>query len=303
MTTLNIKRPLPWIVGSATLVMVIIITVWLVPPHFVKTPYLEKKKFFTMNGAYALSLSDKKELFVSDYRSNVKVFNLAGKVQRRFTVPGANIRGIRVKPGSKQIYVADWKTEQIRILSPQGGQFLAFNGITGMVPHGFLFLPNGQYLVSDNANRGVMRFNANNTFDKRFGKVGQKKKPGELNRTRQLAYDSINKHVYVTDRDNNRIQIFDLQGRYIRGLGDTNSNGGHLKHPHGIALDLKNKRVYVSDTFNNRIVVYSLSGRYKSEYKEFKEPRWMAVDQSTGKLYVASHSEDEVGVFEVVWKW
>lgn len=295
-----IKHPLPWIIGLVT--VVVIPALWFVPT-FIKTPHLIKQTYFSVNNAYALTLSDSKELYVSDFNNNVYILNLSGKQLRHFTVKDTYIRGIRSKPGTKEMYIAKWGNEQIQVFNTQGKKLRSFKSTDQAMAHGFVFFPNGEYLVSDNHKEGAVLFNANDTQKSRFIKSGNK--PGELSRPRQLAYDSINKHIYVTDRDNNRIQIFDRQGKYIRGLGDSTTNGGKFNKPHGIALDLKNKRVYVGDTYNHRIVVYSLDGRYMAEYKDpsFKEPRWIAVDESTGKVYVASFKANQVGVFDIVWKW
>ncbi|XP_070550689.1 E3 ubiquitin-protein ligase TRIM71-like [Ptychodera flava] len=68
-------------------------------------------------------------------------------------------------------------------------------------------------------------------------------------------------NVYVSDKDNNRIQVFDGYCRFRYTFGSEGSGDGQLKSPSGVAVD-KRGYMYVSDSGNNRIVKYKPGGKF-----------------------------------------
>jgi tripartite motif-containing protein 71 len=74
-----------------------------------------------------------------------------------------------------------------------------------------------------------------------------------------LAVDS-NDNIYVTDRDNDRIQIFTSNGTFIRAIGSQGSEDGQFNRPEGVGVDPYSNTglVYVGDTGNSRIQVFKL---------------------------------------------
>ena len=62
-------------------------------------------------------------------------------------------------------------------------------------------------------------------------------------------------NVYVSDQGNDRVQVFDAQGRFLRKWGIRGSGDGEFSQPQGLAID-GNGDVYVSDQSNHRILVF-----------------------------------------------
>ena len=71
--------------------------------------------------------------------------------------------------------------------------------------------------------------------------------------------------VYVADAGNNRIEIFDAAGNYIRtiGGGAAGTGSNQLNQPFGVAIGL-NSTVYVADTGNNRVEIFNSNGGYQT---------------------------------------
>ena len=70
------------------------------------------------------------------------------------------------------------------------------------------FLPNGDFYVSDGyVNTRVAKYDKEGRFLFEWGKPG--KGPGEFNLVHSIAIDVDRQRVYVSDRSNSRIQIFD----------------------------------------------------------------------------------------------
>ena len=59
----------------------------------------------------------------------------------------------------------------------------------------------------------------------------------------------------MSDYWNDRIQVFDPQGRFLRKWGSEGSGEGEFIRPQGLAID-SDGDVYVSDQGNHRILVF-----------------------------------------------
>ena len=92
--------------------------------------------------------------------------------------------------------------------------------------------------------------------------------------------------MYVADRLNERIQVFDGKGKFVTkwtGIGAA----------WGMAYSEREDVIYMCDGVNNRIIKLSMDGQVLGTLSEFGKaqgkldfPHHMAVD-STGALYVA----------------
>jgi streptogramin lyase len=103
--------------------------------------------------------------------------------------------------------------------------------------------PNGDIFVADGhgekptANARIMKFDAHGKFLKTWGKKGTG--IGEFDCPHTLAFDSQGR-LFVGDRQNNRIQIFDQDGHFI-------AEWNQFGRPSGIYID-KNDVIYVADS-------------------------------------------------------
>ena len=80
-------------------------------------------------------------------------------------------------------------------------------------PNDVAFAPNGDIFISDGyGNDRVAVFNKDGKFLRAWGKLGIK--PGEFSQPHSIAVDSRNR-VYVADRNNARVQVFDAQGKQL----------------------------------------------------------------------------------------
>lgn len=82
-------------------------------------------------------------------------------------------------------------------------------------PTDIAFSPDGKFVyVSDGyGNSRVVKFTYDGRYVTAWGKPGSK--PGEFNTVHSVAVDSAGT-VFVSDRENNRIQIFDGNGRFLK---------------------------------------------------------------------------------------
>ncbi len=85
--------------------------------------------------------------------------------------------------------------------------------------------------------------------------------------------------IYVADTANHRIQVFDADGRFVRGWGGSGAEAGQFNEPWGLAVD--ETYVYVADTWNARIQKFTLAGEFVGAYGVSGSP---AADDSGGGL-------------------
>jgi hypothetical protein len=152
------------------------------------------------------------------------------------------------------------------------------------------FFPNGDFIVGDGYQNGrIVRFNAQGEFISQFGRPG-KNGPGQFDLIHGVAIDRQNR-IFVSDRDNDRIQIFTENGDFIEEWPD-------IKGPTGIYID-ENERVWVMSTTLNQISQFSIDGQLQYDFGAycctrggfvggFSRPHQMNIDDQ-GNLYVANY--------------
>lgn len=80
-------------------------------------------------------------------------------------------------------------------------------------PTDMAITPDGQVFVADGyGNARIVHYDANGKFVKAWGKMGTG--PGEFNLPHGIALDSQGR-LYVADRNNVRVQVFDQQGTFL----------------------------------------------------------------------------------------
>jgi 6-bladed beta-propeller protein len=95
------------------------------------------------------------------------------------------------------------------------------------MPTDMAITPAGDVYVSDGyGNARVVHFDKNGKFVKAWGKPGTK--PGEFSIPHSIAVDSKGR-LYVADRNNVRIQVFDADGKFLEEWRD-------LLVPWGLAM-------------------------------------------------------------------
>jgi len=150
-------------------------------------------------------------------------------------------------------------------------------------PTGVALSSSGEIYVSDGyGNARVHKFTPQGTLLLSWGEPGNA--PGQFSLPHSVRIDK-KERIWVADRENNRIQIFNAQGEYLTQWTD-------LLRPTGLCID-EEETVYVSE-LGLRVSVFTIDGkllaRWGSEGKDkktdlFVAPHAVAVD-SRGDLYV-----------------
>jgi sugar lactone lactonase YvrE len=136
---------------------------------------------------------------------------------------------------------------QVFKFSPQGKLLMTLGKPGGAAdpeyfyqPNDVLVAPNGVIFVSEGhggANARILKFTKEGKFLSAFGKKGSG--PGEMEQPHALAMDSRGR-LFVGDRSNNRIQIFDQDGKFLEVWPQ-------FSRPSGLYIDAKDM-LYVADS-------------------------------------------------------
>jgi sugar lactone lactonase YvrE len=197
-------------------------------------------------------------------------FDASGKLVKSF---GAGMfifpHGICVDKAGN-IWVTDGQAKdgighQVFKFSPEGKVLLTLGkaGVAGAGPDTFnqpsdvAIAPNGDIFVADGHDAGkgnarIVKFTKDGKFIKQWGSHGSG--PGQFETPHALAFDSKGR-LFVGDRANNRIQIFDQEGNFI-------TEWKQFSRPSGIYID-RNDVLYVTDSESTDREGYGHNPGYK----------------------------------------
>jgi DNA-binding beta-propeller fold protein YncE len=184
--------------------------------------------------------------------------------------------GIRVDPEGF-VWTVDGQGHQIKKWSPDASELLMTLGqynVSGVGPDTFnrptdvAVAPNGDFYVSDGyVNGRVAQFDRAGNFIRDWGERGDG--PGQFNTVHSIVIDR-RARVLVADRDNHRIQIYDLEGNPLEVWT-------HLGSPYSLFITADDL-LYVSDGVNSKIwIARAESGELLETIEDLDGVHWAAV--------------------------
>ncbi len=186
----------------------------------------------------ALTIGPTKELYVLDDSGRILVYDQQNTLVRQWRMPESSVgkpEGIRVLQDGR-VAIADTHYHRV-VFFDQQGQLLSMFGQKGEQPGEFTYPvdlmqdPSGFLYVAEYGGKDrIQKFAPDGTFVLEFGGLGTG--TGEFQRPSGMVW--IDSKIYVVDAINNRVQVFDEQGKPIQVL-DWADQGG-LYYPYDIAL-------------------------------------------------------------------
>ena len=169
-------------------------------------------------------------------------------------------------------------------------------------PSYLAWLPDSTMFVADGTNgTRVAKFDKNGKFLLTWGKkgeLGKETRPGYFNEVHGIAIDPVTRRVYVNDRGNHRIQVFDENGVFV----DQWSTGEAPSHVYCLYITADH-HIWATDSGTWKIVKWDLNGKYLYSFGyqgdapgAFWGAHQFNVDQE-GSLYVAEVSNGRVQKF------
>jgi sugar lactone lactonase YvrE len=243
-----------------------------------------------------------------DYRWEhcILIFNREGDLIDSWTQWDSMLRrphAIYISPydPEKRVWLVDDYRHAIFIFSNDGKELLQTIGTYNergtddkhfYRPTFIAWLPDGTFFVSDGyVNTRVVKFDKNGKYLMAWGDKGtppNDTRPGYFNNVHGVAVDPQTRRVFVNDRQNHRIQVFDENGKFLDQwrVGDPPSD----VHTILIGAD---RTLWAADRGSNRMLKYDLDGHFLyawGTWGDFPGGMWgvhgMAVDQE-GNFYIA----------------
>lgn len=196
------------------------------------------------------------------------------------------MHGLHVDPWDN-VWITDVGRHLVMKFSPEGALLLML-GVDGEPgcdqrhfdqPTHVCVLPSGEFFVTDGyGNSRVVKFDARGKYLLEWGKRGTA--PGEFHTPHviTLGHDGL---LYITDRENDRIQSFDADGNVQAVWNDLHSVDGLFAGPDGF--------LYGSAGIDHALLRLDHDGRIRDVWAApelFRYPHAIAIDHD-GALYVA----------------
>lgn len=127
----------------------------------------------------------------------------------------------------------------------------------------------------------------------------------------RMPFEQYNNRILVTDYTNSRLLIVKLSAPIVTPWGSPGSTQcGQYSHPCDIAVHDATRNIFVADTGNDRIHKFTpstspitfwpcqWSGGTGTGQGQFKQPAALAIDQSTGDVYVSDRGNNRIQKFD-----
>ena len=165
-----------------------------------------------------LAMDDNDRLFVSDPGlRHIMIFNSAHKPEDVITDGLVSPGAMAIDRENRQLYVSDIELDQVLVYDADSLKLIRKIGTTG----------HNHELTT----------------------------PGDFAKPTGLAVDSDG-NLYVADTMNNRIEVFDADGKFVSTFGKAGDGPGYFARPKGVAID-SDDHIWVADGMQDRVQVFN----------------------------------------------
>lgn len=139
--------------------------------------------------------------------------------------------------------------------------------------------------IADFYNNRILYYNGTDWIS--FGKEGKAEGEFYYPTDVQITKDKI----WVADAYNNRVQVFDKQGKFLQMMGQDQK----MNAATGILVT--ENEVFTTDFENNRVLVFDMMGNLKQEISKNIEKATDVLIMNS-KLYVINYRNGQINIFE-----
>lgn len=202
-----------------------------------------------------------------------------------------------------RLYIADL-TDRIQVFD-RDGNFLhhwTMPALNVDGPSGLTVDRLGRVLVADTHFYRVMIYSRDGELLMQIGDGVQGTEPGRFGYPTDVVIDSRG-NFYVSEYgENDRIQVFSPEGKWLRQWGGHGIEPGHFMKPRSMVMD-EQERIYVADSCNHRVQIFDTQGKLLGVWGtqgsapgEMSYPYDIAMGPD-GTLYVAEYANHRVQHF------
>ncbi len=202
---------------------------------------------------------------------------------------------------SGESYIAEWQNYRISVWDENGSFLYSFGG-NGSANGQFqnpscLSVSGDEIYVGDWSRHNVQVFSLDGDFLRGWGSYGTGE--GLFYHPSGIWIDENNsngKEVYISDRYNYRVQVFDENGTFLRKFGVQGSGDGQINEANGVGVG-PDGMVYVSSKNNQKIQVFTKDGNFSRSFSTNGYP-WQ-IDFYQNKLAVSMADHHRIEVFDL----
>ena len=222
-----------------------------------------------------LAIDDDDRLFVSDGKmSRVLIFDAKHQVIGQINESLADPVGLAIDTQNRFLYVVDTQLDQVVVFDADTLKPLRRIGTGGK----------NHWLTT----------------------------PGDFGAPSNVALDKEG-NVYITDTMNNRVEIFDPDGKFLSQFGKHGDGPGYLARPKGIAVD-GDGHIWVADSYQDRVQVFNREGQlltylgghghYPGQFEALvgiaidKQNRVFTTEQYPGRMQMFRYVTDDEAAAE-----
>ncbi len=216
----------------------------------------------------------------------------------------------------KNVWIVDADGHFVTKFTNDGSELLLTLGVPGEPgdddthfrrPTFLVFMDeNTMYLADGYDNTRIIKYDMDGNILAQWGErgrgSGQETRPGYWNNVHGIAVDPTTRRVFVNDRDNGRVQVFDEDGNY---LDEWNFWEGRRGQPHDIHsfIVTSDQKLWAADQGTHKIVGYDLEGHFLyswGSWGDYPGGMWGVHGMSTdneGNFYTASVNNGRIQKF------
>ena len=166
-------------------------------------------------------------------------------------------------------------------------------------PEGIAVDPAGNIFIADYNTGFIKKYDASHKWVLTFSEYGSEK--GQNIKSEFM--DIRDGKLYMPEAGNHRVDVFDLDGKFLFDFGGQGTEAGKMNNPES-AKFASDGRLYVADLKNDRVQVFDKDGKVLKTWGktgsaegEFKSPAGIAIDKDDN-VYVTEIGNDRVQVFD-----
>jgi len=183
-----------------------------------------------------------------------------------------------------KLYVPEYGNDSIAIIKQKQNTFLSVD-VALDAPAGIAFSETGHIAIADFYNHQIQL-----KSDRGWKTIGKKGRnaPAEFHYPTDVHF--ADDELYVADAYNNRVQVFDLEGKHLRTFGRPDKMNA------ATGIFVLEDQVFVTDFENDRVLIYDTEGNLQQTLNEgLSNPTDLIVVK--GELYVINYKGKNMVLF------
>ncbi len=269
------------------------------------SPQAEKskgsKRRFQLIEPYGMAVDSKGRLYVADTKVGaIFIFNTETSdvelIKHGVNAKFGSIFGLAMDDNDN-LFVSDGELRHVLVFDAQHKLVGGFGDGTMVDPNGIAIDAENRFIyVADTELDQVLVYDADSyKLLRRIGTTGKNHTlygPGDFSKPTNVAVDKDG-NLYVTDTLNNRVEVFDADGLFIRAWGKNGDGPGDFERPKGIAVDADG-HVWVADAMLNRLQVFTSDGHlllgvggFGINPGQFEALAGLAIDNKLNRVFTS----------------